>query len=438
MTMSSTSGPSLSIRRSDAWDFETLDQKLLNGPYLFVGSGTIGKKVQVDCKYLWQQSKWGVLGSRQHPAGIIYIDISITQPEGYWLECASVYVTMSEDDDTYALQRPAGEVPCRRSYSTYYDVQMTEHYGPQLLMGPETSQKRDKSFRMLPRVLAGGVELGGMGYEHSKSQELRSRWVFKGSISRPQGYAGFKTLHWEFRENYLDYKRSRGHEYHTGFAFEHQKRPLYMRLEVEGKLRSKSLRLKNQWLSFSSSRQEGNNPNVSTLTRMAFEPNDEFSRALDFAARGLNDEMQRKNLQRAALEIPESKALNANERVGSEGRQDGAPATSSTTDDEIVSALLQQLSDEQVEERGRQPISSSLSMAESVELEDEEQGHLSTTAAGNSSSPSPPPSVTTLVGQDDGQHDKLGHLHEHFERLSKFPGFTVLLKIFCFIVTYLM
>mgnify|MGYP005989328355 CR=1 FL=1 len=438
--MSGSSGPSLSIRRNGACDFETLDQKLLNGPYLFVGSGTIGKKVQVDCKYLWQQSKWGVLGSRQHPAGIIYIDISITQPEGYWLECASVYVTMSEDDDTYALQRPAGEVSGSRSYSTYYDVQMTEHYGPQLLMGPETSQKRDKSFRMLPRVLAGGVELGGMGYEHSKSQELSSRWVFKGSISRPQDYAGFKTLHWEFRENHLDYKRSRGHEYHTGFAFEHQKRPLYMRLEVEGKLRSKSLRLKNQWLSFSSSRQVGKNPNVSTLTRMAFEPNDTFNKTLDFAARGLNEEMQQKNLQRTALEIPESKVLNADERVGSEERQDGAAAPSSRTDDAIVSALLQQLVDEQFEEMGRQPTSSlsSSSMIESVELEEEDQSRFSTTSVDKSSSPSPPPSVATLVGQDDGQHDKLGHLHEQFERLSKFPGFTVLLKIFCFIVTYLM
>lgn len=432
--MAIPAAPGLSVRRDGARDFEVLDPKYLGTRYLNVGSGMIGKKVKVDCRYLWEDSQWGVFGTRRQPAGILYMDISITQPEGYWLSHASVYITMSEMDDAYALQRPHGEATDSGDRGRCI-VSMTGHYGPQLLMGPESNQKRDRSFKLFPELQAAGVQVGGIGYEQSKSQEFSGRWVFKGNIARPQDHYGYKTMRWDFHENHLDYKRCSGHEYHTGFSFAHRLRPVFMRVEVEGKLRSKMPRLKNEWLCFSSSRQSGRNPNASTVTRLTFDPESKYSRALDLAAEGLDVEMQSKNLRRAGVLIPDIRATHQEEQAGL-AQASSESTENSAAEEEIVSALYEQLRDGDDAEGGILEQAPSRPPMNEATAETGEANESPETVSGES--PSTAPSVMTLVGSDEEKYDKLGHLHEQFERLSKFPGFAVLLKIFCFIVTYLM
>lgn len=282
-------------------DFEIFDEEAARGSHLCVGSVSIGK-VDIDCKYHWKRAQWGVLGNEKRPAGIVYMDLIFKQPHGYWLDHASVFVTLSEDNSSYALVGPRRSNLSSRKPALVsdYAVQITEH-GPRFLTGAKTLRSETKANHFVPTVSAMGFQVGGMGHQSSTSKQRAGRWVFKGTVGKPRGRDGFRTLQWELSENDLDPDQAHSQQYHTAFAFEHSQRPVFMRVEVEGKIRSKTRQIKHGLLRFSS--QFGKKDN-STLTHMNFSEDVVFKKHLDHIAKGLDMAMQMENCQSTPLEVP--------------------------------------------------------------------------------------------------------------------------------------
>ncbi|TLD14083.1 uncharacterized protein PgNI_03105 [Pyricularia grisea] len=303
-------GPAIRVRRFGQNDFERFDEENAVGHHLCVGEKTISK-VNIECKYRWRQSQWGLIGTQSSPAGIIYMDILFHQPDGFWLESATVYVTIGEDEHlTYALGKPKKERRSQRhahSPEQYrlgdleYSVQMSEHYGPKLLTGTKTLRQEVKTSEFLPTLgVMGMAELGGVGHRSSYVQERVDCWKFQGNVVRPQGQPGFRTLRWDLTENKFEPNQPHSPEYHTAFAFEHSRRPMYMRVEIEGKLKSRSQRIFHRTCHFSSAM--GNKDN-STLTHMDLRRLMPLRR-LDEVARGLDMAMQMKNCEKVPVQVP--------------------------------------------------------------------------------------------------------------------------------------
>ncbi|TLD20621.1 hypothetical protein PspLS_08436 [Pyricularia sp. CBS 133598] len=301
-------GPTIRVRRFGHNDFERFDEENAVGQHLCVGEKTIGK-VNIECKYRWRQSQWGLIGTQSSPAGIIYMDIMFHQPDGFWLESGTVYITIGEDERlTYALRKQKKERSSgSRAHSPEYipidsehSVQMSEHYGPKLLTVNKTLRQENKTREFLPTLgVMGMAELGGVGHKSNYVQERVGCWRFQGNVCRPQGQPGFRTLRWDLTENKFEPDQPHSPEYNTAFAFEHSKRPVYMRVEIEGKLKSKSQRMLHRTCRFSSAM--GNKDN-STLTHMDLRklmPH----RRLDEVARGLDMAMQMKNCEKVPVQV---------------------------------------------------------------------------------------------------------------------------------------
>ncbi|CAG9939644.1 unnamed protein product [Clonostachys rosea f. rosea IK726] len=288
-------------------DFEKFCQKAARGSNLSIGSHSIGK-IDIDCKYRWKRSQWGVLG-RSDPAGIMYMDITFHQPAGYSLERANVYVTLSEDPESYALRKDSGHSRTRRreqSLDAACAVQFTDHYGPRYLTGAKSTRTEAKSNKIIPTLGMMGFELGGVGHETTVSRELTDRWVFKGLVRKPRTGPGYRTLEWELSGNSLDATQDHRQEYHTAFAFEHSQRPVFMRVEIDGKLRDRGSKLKYSMIKFSSNLTK---QDLSTLTRIDLTGLPSTKR-LDQIAHGLNMDMQRENYIDCPVELPSPKTAN--------------------------------------------------------------------------------------------------------------------------------
>ncbi|VUC28709.1 unnamed protein product [Clonostachys rosea] len=302
-------GPPIQVRYGRN-DFEKFCQKTARGSNLCIGSHSIGK-IDIDCKYRWKKSQWGVLGlpGDSKPAGIMYMDITFHQPAGYSLERANVYITLSEDPDSYALRKDSGHCRTRRgeqSLRAACAVQFTDHYGPQHLTGVKSTRTEAKSNKMTPTVGMMGLELGGVGHETTVSRELTDRWVFKGLVRRPRTGPGYRTLEWELSGNSLDATQDHRQEYRTAFAFEHSARPVYMRVEIDGKLRDRGSKLKYSMIKFSSNLTK---QDLSTLTRIDLTDLPSGKR-LDRIAYGLNLDMQRENYMNCPVEVPSPQPAN--------------------------------------------------------------------------------------------------------------------------------
>ncbi|KAK4225602.1 hypothetical protein QBC38DRAFT_482532 [Podospora fimiseda] len=309
-------GPILRLRKYGQNDFERFDAERAGGTYLNVGSRSIGQ-VEIDVKYRWKEAQWGVVGSNKRPGGIVYMDLTFSQPHGYRLKSARVFVTLSEDSNTYMLKKsaPKRERASSRSRNLMngnYGLQLTEHFGPHLLTGPKTVQKESKSTSFVPTVELGGiVGLGGVGQSKDISRDRESQWTFMGRIRKLESSRCYTTLEWELSENELDHSQPHKPDYQTGFAFEHNCRPVYMRVEIEGKLRGKGQRLAhklrhNSFVDrchpFSSN---PNKENFSSLTCIDLSENKEFQMILDPIAKSLDEAMGLKNSSlNRGLEVP--------------------------------------------------------------------------------------------------------------------------------------
>ncbi|TLD32699.1 hypothetical protein PspLS_01660 [Pyricularia sp. CBS 133598] len=316
MANEASSGAPIEMRSYGQNDYHRFEAEALRGSHLSVGSKRLGK-VDVDCKYRYQKTQVGVMGQDKKPAGIIYMDITFHQPHGYWLQSAVVYITIGEDDtsDTsYILAQSKTPKKHRTGRQRRADlaVQMTQHFGPRCLTGPETTRTEVKHNSFVPTVGIMGFEVGGMGRSSFSSQELKGHWTFKGSVVTPKGCLGLRTLQWEFTANKLEPDQNSPHDYRTAFAFEHSRNPLYMRVEIDGKLQSKVKNLCHNLAIFSS---HLGRKDSSTVTRMHLSHKKVPHKELDEIAEGLEKAMQMENLERTPVKIPGSAIATFSEHV---------------------------------------------------------------------------------------------------------------------------
>ncbi|KAK4176618.1 hypothetical protein QBC36DRAFT_328904 [Triangularia setosa] len=292
-------GPIIHVRKYGNNDFEIFDQERARGSHISVGTASIGK-VDIDCRYRWKRAQWGILGhgTSERPAGIVYMDIAFKQPPGYWLKHATVFVTLSRDTSvtTHTGGRRSRKTPPRHPLDSDYAVQITEQFGPKYLTGTKTVQSEVNSKSAIPTVAAMGFEFGGIGHQSMTAKDRVGRWVFKGTVARPKMLDDYCTLEWELIGNELDPSEAHKPEYNTAFAFEHSARPIIMRVDVEGKLQSKSRQLKHGWLSFSSNR-------TSTLTHLDLSKTVGLNKTLDQIAKGLELAMQMENCGNPPVEV---------------------------------------------------------------------------------------------------------------------------------------
>lgn len=345
-------GPALKIRPYGRSDFEDFNSENAAGEHLYIGSGTIGRHVEVDCKYNWARAKWGALGHNSRPAGIVYMDLTFKQPRGYWLECASVFITLSENTTSFAVHksRRSGESSRKMQQPLDSDcaVQIREFFGPPPITGAESRAQKTVNKSMLPTLGAMGMaELGGVGRASAVLTEVSDRWTFCGTRRKPKDGNSARTLEWELTENSMDPGQMHNQEYHTAFAFEHSLRPVFLRVEIRGRLRSSAQQFRHKFGSFSSSLGLKDN---STLTRIDLAGGVEYKKDLNEEAEALEEAMKHENNNKWRTGVPEP----ATPRFSNDSKPLANNIPGSNHDlgngagDTLTQGLLSQLNDQSV------------------------------------------------------------------------------------------
>ncbi|KAM3069092.1 hypothetical protein ACMFMG_004272 [Clarireedia jacksonii] len=213
-------------------------------------------KVNIDCKFRQSKTRWGIYGKDQWPTGIIYIDLIFDQPNDCRLSSATVLVTLEEDhsntsenDDRLTKTDTASNL-----------VQIIDRYGPKHLRGPEKVTNVKKTLKGTPNVNILGNGAGGLGMDIEKTCTYASRWTFNGTLvpelpgkgKRQKDTRGmvYKSVKWELSENDIATQSVHSNVIHTGFAFQHEGKPCYLRVEIDGKLQRTRDRFKQKLLKF--------------------------------------------------------------------------------------------------------------------------------------------------------------------------------------------
>lgn len=270
----------------------------LSSGHASVGCKSVGK-MTIDCQFLFKKSRWGVLGDRQFPAGIIYLDLNFGPPQGCRVRNATVTVTLDDEDMCLDFYK-------NRSDRTYHQsdcpVQMTDFYGPKQLAGEKTSVESKRIVRMTPEVNVFGTGGGGLGVDKEKTFRCSSRWAFNGQLLPGEGsWGAYKALRWNLAENELDEQAFRSNRVHTAFTFEHSGKPFLMKVEIEGRLEKWSNRAR-QKLKFGSNK--GKDESYTT-TLIDFKQVELFPDRLDGLARSLPRAMELENFEEIPVEIPD-------------------------------------------------------------------------------------------------------------------------------------
>lgn len=237
--------------KSKRHDYDRFDDQSMDGAS--IGGAMIGK-VDVDCKFRFKKSKWGYLNGKT-PAAIIYLDLDFNQPVDCRLVWAKVRVVLREfKEDPSSPSAPASAKSQTQALQTQQQcpAQMTEYFGPKDMVRAERIEHREDKLSMQPEFEAAGFGLGGVGPVFNKSYELSHRWNFTGRLvnshkkttraASPGGSSLYRTLEWSVTENCLE--SGQGNCIHTAFTFLHDGGELLMDVSVEGKLESKSERVK--------------------------------------------------------------------------------------------------------------------------------------------------------------------------------------------------
>lgn len=267
----------------------------------FVGGKLIGN-IQVDCRLMFNESKWGVLtsGGEIHPAGIIRMDISFGQVKDYKLTWATVQVTL--DGEHKGLE----DFRDRSIRASDHLVCMTHWYGPDEINGTTMPVSEQPRMQATPKISAQGIGLGGMGISNDKSFEHNVFWTFKGRLQHRQGKGSksmtYDSLKWDLKENNFETQSSHGDKFQTAFAFVNSGQPFLMKIEIHGGLHKVSHRIKKKVGGIAKMIRFGGGcskeENISTTLVRGFTGK---RQPLDEVVRSLNDEMKAKNRRTASL-----------------------------------------------------------------------------------------------------------------------------------------
>lgn len=254
--------------------------------HMRAGRGSIGK-VEVDCRFLFKESQWGVIGESKNPAGILFLDLDLRQPPDCKLESATVTVTLeAEDKEEDGIQ-----------HRSACPVKFTDHYGPKSLVGEPSREQNRKVKRRTPEMQVMGYGAGGLGVDKEKIVQRCSRWKFSGHLCSSKGNVWYNRLQWDLEENPLERQPTHSNLIHTAFALEHNATRFYMTVHVSGKLARLSDRLR---LKFRSKEEE----NQDIVTKIEWRDGYESRLRLDAIAKSLHPAMQLQNMSQVAMEVP--------------------------------------------------------------------------------------------------------------------------------------
>lgn len=259
-----------------------------------VGFKTLGQ-LTIDCEFLFEKSQWGVLGHKQFPAGIIYLNLNFGPPQGCRVKSATITITLDENDPALESRDPAREM-----HPSGCPVQVTAWYGPKELNGQIKTAHVEATRKLVPEVNALGNGAGGLGYESKKLFTHQARWSFNGQLLPGKDTWVYKTLRWDLNENELEQQAFHSSTVRTAFAFEHSGQPFLMKVNIDGKLERWNDRVKSKFR-FGHSR--GKERNIVTL--LDFEDYKLYTKSLDKTAMGLARAMEMENLQEIPVQIPD-------------------------------------------------------------------------------------------------------------------------------------
>lgn len=233
------------------------------------------------------------------------MDLSFDQPYGCRLASATVLITL-EDVPPHLIDHMRGSDPSQ--------LQITEYYGPRYLTGEAASVVVTKTLHLSPELKILGAGACGIGLDTEKALTYDSRWTFTGQLHATNG-AAYRTVKWELCENELGGRASHSNVIHTGFAFQHDERPFFMRVEIQGRLQSTLHRIRNSMRNLRFP--PPNKCDQGSSETLVCPPS--RARPLDELARGLPSALERENYMRIPVQVPmslpvtfESQPLSAN------------------------------------------------------------------------------------------------------------------------------
>ncbi|KAI1210949.1 uncharacterized protein F4807DRAFT_44273 [Annulohypoxylon truncatum] len=213
-------------RKYGKYDFGRFER--LEGSNHYLGKGKIGD-VEVACKFRFRESRWGVLTPDKNPGGVVYLDLTFTEPQECRLRGATVLLTLDEEDEDLRRHFSARD----SSTKVKVPVHITEH-GPQSLHGQLDEAFKTEKNSFAPWIDVGGFAgAGGIGRNSEKKYIQRSQWKFS-SQPIPNKMSRATILKWDLVESELDRQPRHDNTFHTAFAFEHDGQPFFMQVEVAG------------------------------------------------------------------------------------------------------------------------------------------------------------------------------------------------------------
>ncbi|KAL2266579.1 hypothetical protein VTJ83DRAFT_5931 [Remersonia thermophila] len=267
-------------------DYKRFDS--IASTHMRAGRGTIGK-VEIDCRFLFTRSQWGVIGEMKNPAGIMYLDLDFSQPPDCKLESATVTITLTEDDGVE-----------KRSACP---VKFTDYFGPRSLRGEESVVQTRRTKNRTPEVHLLGYGAGGIGLDEEKVVQTKGRWDFSGYISSTKDDLWYNQLRWELKESSLEVQPTHNNLFRTAFTLEHNATRFYMTVQVSGKLARFSDKVRNRF-KFGEKRSK----DEEIVTKIEWSEEYSCPTRLDIWARGLDNTMRLANRVQIADEMPSAMA----------------------------------------------------------------------------------------------------------------------------------
>ncbi|XDG09471.1 hypothetical protein ABKA04_009086 [Annulohypoxylon sp. FPYF3050] len=197
-----------------------------------LGAKRIGD-IDVACKFLLEESRWGVLTPSKDPSGIIYLELTFSEPIDCRLKGVTIDVTLKELEEL-----KISRVPFRENYnSTTTEIPVhIIRYGPKTLQGGFAEAVKVKQKAVTPSIeVLGAAEFSGVGYNSQTKQILQSQWRFMGQgLPNAQGHQ--TRLSWRLVESKLEFQSSHDNKFFTAFAFRHSGQPFLIQVEVSGEV----------------------------------------------------------------------------------------------------------------------------------------------------------------------------------------------------------
>ncbi|KAH6630648.1 hypothetical protein B0J18DRAFT_363069 [Chaetomium sp. MPI-SDFR-AT-0129] len=266
------------------------------------GHGSIGK-VEVDCRFMFTKSQWGVIGAGSAPGGIIYLDLDFNQPADCKLASATITVTLMKADG----DEP--DHPDGNPSTSVYPIQFTDHYGPKCVRGQESWVQTKKVKHRTPEVQMFGYGGGGLGNDKERVVQTHARWDFSGHIGpATKDDRWYNCLQWKLAPNSLEWAPTHNHLFHTAFALQHDAERFYMTVHVSGKLAKFSDKFSNKLKNLKFGDKGGRDQEI--VTKIEWADGYSCPRRLDKTAEGLRVAMEYANMAIVPAEIPG--AMNAN------------------------------------------------------------------------------------------------------------------------------